>query len=385
MPGRTAVALVALAALAGGCAGESGATAATAHAGACRWRAVASPSVKGAPQSSLARMSAPSARAAWAIGGFSSGQESGPYGPIVERWDGRRWRLLPDAAPRGAVLYDVSADSPRDAWIVGSVGDNDEPFVQRWDGVDWRRVPLPSRLRGNPFAVDARTPRDVWVTGNRSDGRTLILHWEGRRLRSLPGFRPPQPPGARVFASLDSVDARSASDAWAVGEVGAPGPTSESHTLVMHWDGRRWMRVPSPNALNAAGAAYNWLFAVDAVASHDVWAGGSWNSIEAAVGGGGDHALVERWDGARWRVVPAADVPGRDALYGIAADRRSVWAVGDRGEPFRMVIATRDRGWRLARTRPGSLADIIRAPDGRLWAVGLRGDGRTLVLTCRPD
>jgi hypothetical protein len=83
-------------------------------------------------------------------------------------------------------------------------------------------------------------------------------------------------------------------DVWAVG-ADYEGHANPQETLAMHWDGRTWSRVPTPNP----GAKENGLSGVSGTSSGDVWAVGFfWN------GHGADHLLTEHWDGTSWTVVP---------------------------------------------------------------------------------
>lgn len=333
-------------------------------------------------------MTASSTRSAWAVGNFFSGHEGGRHGAFVERWNGHRWTLLPRrVVPRGSFLADVSADSRKDAWIAGYTQGGNVALVKHWNGRRWARTPVPRTARYNHlFAIDARTPTDVWAVGNSSDGRsgrTLILHWNGERWHITPSPSPPPAPASgRPYATLNAVVATSPDNGWAVGESANVAPAGQSQTLVLHWDGRRWSRIASPNLRNRAGERFDMLFSVAAVAGDDVWAAGSSNTQLPGYGGGGDRSLVEHWNGTRWRIVPTPAVAGRRILYGIAAGEGDVWTVGDQAEPYRTLIERRrPGGWLIAPASAGSLGAITGAPDGRLWAVGQR-DGHTLALSC---
>src|SRR6266487_3233464 len=66
---------------------------------------------------------------------------------------------------------------------------------------------------------------------------------------------------------LYAVDGSSAQDVWAVGSTRKAGPPE---TFIVHWDGRTWSRVPSPNGGPAAGG--NYLQAVSVDSATDAWA-----------------------------------------------------------------------------------------------------------------
>ena len=99
------------------------------------------------------------------------------------------------------------------------------------------------------------------------------------------------PSASSGAGSLNAVDAVSASDMWAVGSA-YTGSTSGS--LIEHYAGHGWQIVPSPNP---AGATSVYLQSVDAVSATNVWAVG-YSSIGAA-----SRTLIEHWNGQAWKLV----------------------------------------------------------------------------------
>ncbi|HEX2321835.1 MAG TPA: hypothetical protein VHJ18_22880 [Streptosporangiaceae bacterium] len=116
-------------------------------------------------------------------------------------------------------------------------------------------------ITGDLFGVFALTPTDALAVGNQ--GRTLIVHWNGRTWSRVPS----PSPGVAV---LEAVSVRSASDAWAVGfysrEISSPGKRS----LILHWNGSAWS-VARSGVLGRGGSQ---LAAVTAVSKDDAWAVG---------------------------------------------------------------------------------------------------------------
>ena len=110
-------------------------------------------------------------------------------------------------------------------------------------------------------------------------------------------------------------------DVWAVGSYTG---TGRYLTLTEHWDGGQWSIVPSPNP----GQYNNDLVGVSAVASDDVWAVGNYNNDPAHPT---HHLLTLHWDGVQWNKVPNPDPGGNYENYLTAVDARAtddVWAVG---------------------------------------------------------
>ncbi len=72
---------------------------------------------------------------------------------------------------------------------------------------------------------------------------------------------------------LYSVSATSPTDMWAVGWTGGDATTDGQQTLIEHWNGTAWTRVPSPNPADAG----NFLHGVAATSPADAWAVGQAN------------------------------------------------------------------------------------------------------------
>ncbi len=117
---------------------------------------------------------------------------------------------------------------------------------------------------------------------------------------------------------LSGVTALSPTDALAVGmNIVGEGNTLAA-SLIERWDGAAWRLVANP------GAGY--LNSVTAVSSQDVWAVG----IEPSAVSSAEQVLVEHWNGTQWSVV-SAPIPGQtnSGLNSVVAQAaNSVWAAG---------------------------------------------------------
>jgi hypothetical protein len=197
---------------------------------------------------------------------------------------GTRWStgVLPGTAH--GLIESATAFSPSDVWVFGarvSGGISDpkfSPFAARFNGRDWRSVPVPAK--GDVSAVSAVSASNMFaVTGllNSVAGRAVtpaVLHWNGTRWRPMPA----QP---RLHASdaLAAVVAESAGSVWAAG-VSHPS-RGRGTALVLHWDGRSWLRMSPPAApsqdvygvLSIASDGHGGLFAVslDNSGAERVW------------------------------------------------------------------------------------------------------------------
>ncbi|MGI8680786.1 MAG: hypothetical protein ACR2JO_01365 [Mycobacteriales bacterium] len=229
----------------------------------------------------------------WAVGYTESGQ-TGEVTPLIEHWNGSAWTKTPYRLPYGntyGVFDGVTALSATDAWAVGVTYPYHAPLIEHWDGRRWTPVTgiaSPTsvgidRLR----AVTAVSPTDIWAVGTSGGGRrTAILHWDGRQWTQLPS-----PNGSGDLNQLLGVTAVSADDVWAVGTSGPFGQMT-GRTLILHWNGQRWTKVPSPNP----GRTNNGLFGVSATGHSDAWAVGILsNNLEDSY-----VHLYLRWDGTSW-------------------------------------------------------------------------------------
>lgn len=314
----------------------------------------------------------------WVVGAHYEGGAGIPY---ARRWDGETWSAAPVeiVAEANAGFHDVVAVAGDDAWAVGSMRGS-EPMAQRWDGSEWRavRVDPTGAAEAELFAVTA-AGRERWSVGRARFGlrwRPLVMGWQGRSWAAAD-----VPALGGVDAALRGVDAVGPGDAWAVGWTAAPG--GRQRTLALRFDGSAWQRVPTPNP----GDGDHLLSSVAAVGPDEAWAVG-WS----VPGDGRDRPLILRWDGARWRPVPAPELVGRAQLVDVSApEGGDAWAAGrvtDATETFgSLVIAWDGEGWTEVETPDVGAEDDtlagIAVVDGFPWAVGTSVDieGRYTSLT----
>lgn len=163
------------------------------------------------------------------------------------------------------------------------------------------------------------------------------------------------------------VDVLSPTDAWEVGGKRTP----RSSGLVRHWDGTAWVHQPKPSVPAAE------FEGVKAFGKNDVWAVGSWQGTQ---GDGFPDALVEHWDGKRWRQSGCFDPYGFSTLNDIdGLAPNDLWAVGVRSDVADPLIEHWDgTSWRVATVHippgegnAGFLFGVrVIAPDN-VYAVGM--------------
>ena len=185
--------------------------------------------------------------------------------------------------------------------------------------VAWTITPGPTSGFGILRDVYAASPTNAWAVGSQSGGGTgrrnqLIEHWNGRawQVATVPAV-------SQFTTELYSVSGTSANDIWAGGdqETAASGAYIPEVTLIMHWDGTSWTRVPSPNPT----AFVNRLVMVKAFALNDVWASG----FAEATDGQPFTNFTLHWNGTSWSQISTPD-PGMMVAGGSSGS--DVWFMG---------------------------------------------------------
>jgi hypothetical protein len=238
----------------------------------------------------------------------------------------RHWTVTEtvDPSPQANYLTSTLSFSRSNTWAVGAWyrPDLSTPgtLTEHWNGSAWKLVPSPNVTEGyNELNdVDGAGPHDMWAVGfdNISyygSERTLALHWNGRRWSVV------DTPNLGTTANmLQGVTAISRQEAWAVG-FGNDGGGFQGDAIAEHWNGTKWQLVD----VAPPGAKGSSLSAVDALAPDDVW----------AVGAHVDKTLVEHYDGAAWTVVPSPNGDGAESSLSavVAIGPDDVWAAGESG------------------------------------------------------
>ncbi|WP_214104992.1 hypothetical protein [Acrocarpospora catenulata] len=252
------------------------------------WRIVKGPALDRA--SALLDVAATGRSDAWAVGYGCSAEDSEGC-PVVERWNGTRWRKL-DVRLGTDHADGVSADSARNVWVVGN---GTTAGAAHWNGVKWTTYQpfgAAEYHRVNDVAVSGQP----WFAGTTPDGSAVVLGWTKTR-----GFYP----AYSAAGKLNAITARRATgDVWAVGSTG-------TQPLIIHGSRYAWQAEQLPSIPNGV------LTRVWQVAKNDVW----------AVGYAGTSPIALRYNGKTWRQFPLHIAKGR--LTGLTSDGTGqVWASG---------------------------------------------------------
>jgi hypothetical protein len=285
-------------------------------------------------------VAATSASNAWAVG-YTAGEDSSAT--LIAHWNGTRWKQVPSPQPGNSLLQSVAATSPTNAWAVGGAGS--ATLILHWNGTAWKRVPSPSpgNLGDYLYGVTATSATNAWAVGYAdSTGptiATLILHWNGTTWTRVPSPSPAASP------ELYGVTATSASNAWAVGyknvETVLDGISySTQETLILHWNGKAWETASSPNPRTSYGLWDDQLNGVAATSASDAWAVGT-EEIPGVSPTSGSYTMILHWNGTAWKQAPSPNpyCATCDSLYGVTATSASnAWAVGTLNSDAEAVI-----------------------------------------------
>jgi hypothetical protein len=271
------------------------------HWNGTHWSKVASPN-PGAACNELSSVSAVSATNAWAVGRSCTFAINTCH-TLVLHWNGTAWSKMASPSP-GAVVFDslagVSADSPADAWAVGGYCASScarfKTLILHWNGTRWSTVKSPNPGVGFYLlnGASTRSPADAWAVGGSCATtcdiqKTVILHWKGTAWSKVASPSP-----GPAINGLSAVTALSPADAWAVGDYCIRSACGARNTLILHWNGTAWTRVPSPSP--SPRGTGNALSGVGAVSANDAWAVGTYVDTTT----GHNDTLMLHWNGTAW-------------------------------------------------------------------------------------
>ena len=254
---------------------------------------------------------------------------------------------------------------------MGGEFDPEKALIEHYDGSAWTAVIPPGKGPRTLRGVAVIATNDVWAVGTRlrkrsrrrSVDKTLALHWDGKSWTTV------QTPNVGEFgSSLAAVDATTPGDVWAVGHYLTE--KGKSKALTLHYDGSAWRYVLSPNPKHTSRS----LDGVAAVSfGTDAWAVGS-----TARGNGEPRPLVQRWDGSDWTKVDTPEPAGTSSLSDVDNNvfDRSIFAVGTEdldAASSGFSLHLDDEGWTLAPIAPtGGTFETLAGVDARdqVFAVG---------------
>jgi hypothetical protein len=265
------------------------------------WSAVSVPMPPGAQAGALAAVDCLTPSACTAVGNY---QTQKVFAPLIERWDGTAWSVVPSPRPNLGGLRAVSCATSNSCAAVGCLINGDIGCVgtlaEQWNGTAWKVEPTPRGGRALD-SVSCTAPSDCMAVGFASGA--LAERWNGRAWSVVPI---PNPGGGRLVA-LNGLSCQAAA-CEAVGEYVNQAGTVV--TLAEHWDGQMWsiQRTPNPpgpgTLLTVSGVSCSAASACTAV--------GNFQN-----GKGQTLTTAERWNGTAW-TLQAPSNPGNTVVAGLS-------------------------------------------------------------------
>ncbi|MEU6764126.1 hypothetical protein ABZ916_16565 [Streptomyces sp. NPDC046853] len=303
----------------------------------------------------------------WAVGTENNGKSNAR----LLHYDGAKWKREPLPEALGSTAYPPKLEEIGDdeLWLRPQ-GSQDPAAVNRWatwDGTRWSAVPNPPP--GNPGDFEAASADDVWALTSEMTAQ----HWDGTRWTAT---RLPYEPADLAVVGPD--------DVWAVGSR-STGPGTEmkgggetyGQPASMHWDGRSWKAVDTPQARfeeplpPEPDAGLGQVFALD---DGEVRAYGTNSFNHGEVEPEPDDEFIRlRWDGSKW--AEQKEAPGGCALRTpVGQDDKGLfldgnWYLTDDGKcvkikRHRLPVST---GARKASNQSLWLEEIHRVPGTDQW------------------
>ncbi len=161
------------------------------------------------------------------------------------------------------------------------------------------------------------------------------MHWNGKKWTKV---STPDPGGSKNgdLNELFDVTCTSAASCWSVGEFGNPPSVGQRlANQALHWNGRAWSRVLTPNPGGTSAGDLNTLAAVRCVSAKDCNAVGDYARASGSTSRMLNEAL--HWNGVRWNQAHTPNPGGKsngnfsqlDALG--CGSSTSCWAAGSYG------------------------------------------------------
>ncbi len=177
---------------------------------------------------------------AWAVGA-SGDTLHGNGAALIMHWNGIQWSVIPGASlPVASFLSDVapSGGEPAVVWAVGydfpdATSSQSSPLIERWDGTSWVVVPNAGTLGDSLHALGVAAPDAIWAVGSP------IQRWDGQSWKAVGS-------GKANPTDLNDVAVLAPDDLWAVGSLAGFLPGTQA--MIEHFDGQRWSAVRTPQS-----------------------------------------------------------------------------------------------------------------------------------------
>jgi hypothetical protein len=251
-------------------------------------------------------------------------------GERVARWDGTSWHTLP--APPSFALFDISARSASDVWLVGLAPPpvSEGCVVMHWNGAAWNDVASSTVCKGDDRYANILeiSPTSVWMAGWVGDEKqtpVIAAHWNGASW--MPAFAPDF-----GHAALEGMGG-TAGQIWITGLKSTPNANSQWGWAAKINTSQVWNRIGYTPEWDAAGRSHV-LYDIDAHASNSAWAVG-YRLNAAQIW----KTWTVHWNGSSWVDLGGPNAGTADtsnylrAVTIVPGTTADVWAVGTSQQP----------------------------------------------------
>ena len=202
---------------------------------------------------------------AWAAGSFTV-PDGTSVQPLFLHWDGATWtQVKQPISPFGGIMFSIEVLSHDDVWAVGYQASTQQfelaPLIEHWDGRRWRQAQAVS-MEGDGddvlHSLAVIEGDNIWAVGYQQTLLSMVQHWDGSSWTNVT---------IENQGLLWGAWGESTSAVWAVGSYLDQNGYSQASSG--RWDGTAWraLRTPHPSS-------QSYLFSVDGTATTDVWAVG---------------------------------------------------------------------------------------------------------------
>ena len=287
--------------------------------------------------------------------------------PIAEIWNGTDWKLTPAPAENGGGGFtDVACITATDCVAVGAPDTEQDGLAEQWNGKTWTVLQTPAG-EGELESVSCTSATACIAVGTtyaETGPAPLAESWNGTQWSLM---KTPAAGAGAEETELLADSCGSAQSCVAVGvsvsyeDVGSP--------LIESWNGTKWSLdesaptsavnlgltgVSCTSGTSCMATGYSFDRLDSPVAFSEVWNGTTWAAAKipsgsggtvlyglqcssasscVTVGGDGNGALAERWDGKAWTVLKPVNPPGSGTstfLVGVdCTSSKACTAVGD--------------------------------------------------------
>jgi hypothetical protein len=260
----------------------------------------------------------------WAVG--EAQVKTSAWVNQVRHWNGKSWTAVTVPSPAGTTagstsdLRAVRCVSATSCWAVGYyLQQTSAEFSEalHWDGKKWTTatVPHPAGTQQGDYTVlndvACTGPGSCWAAGDQGTNLSLseqsknfVVHWNGKAWAQV---KTPNPAGTASGDGNDlaAIRCTSAASCWAGGTAGSPEITLNE---MLHWNGKKWTEADVPQPAGFMIGSYNAIGALSCTSPNDCWAVGSY-------GGGSvsDTVFLNQamhWDGKQWQTVTMPNPDG---------------------------------------------------------------------------